>query len=505
MIELTLSQLKELIPSYVISIAEQLQQNNYEAYLVGGSLRDVLLGIKPNDFDVATNAYPEEIEKIFPKSVPTGAAFGTITVLAEDENGERFDVEVTTYRAEADYRGGRWPTKVEYTKTIQEDLSRRDFTINAMALNLQEFDTVHSDSEVKGLLIDPFGGVSDINTGIIKAVGDPIERFSEDGLRSVRGCRFAAQLEFNVEPKTLAAMKITLGVTRMVSVERFRDELLKLLAKAPKPSVGLRLMQEAGILEIFIPELLEGIDVVQPEFHVDDVFTHTLKAVDEAEDRVKLAALFHDIGKPRTRTEDEKGIHFYGHDQLGADMTIEIMKRLKFSNVEIDRVSKLVRWHMFYYPSADWRKIKGDDFDYQNATAAEIQQHIKDSRSGKSEGGWSDGAIRRLIMNVGGEDAVDDLMRLRIADALGNEKSEFNPEEIGVLSERISEVRAKDMALKVEDLDISGKIIMDEFNLEPGPRVGELLKYLLDAVIEEPRLNEQDKLIALVKDYLSTN
>lgn len=503
MIDLTLEQLLELIPKYVIDIAEQLQAENYEAYLVGGSLRDVLLGIRPNDFDIATNAYPEEVERIFPKSVPTGAKFGTITVLAEDEAGERFDVEVTTYRSEADYHGGRWPAKVEYTKTIEEDLARRDFTINAMALNLQEFDTVHSDAEVKSLLVDPFGGVSDLQSKVVKAVGSPIERFSEDGLRPVRGCRFAAQLGFEIEPKTFAAMKLTLGVTKMVSVERFREELLKLLNKAPQPSVGLVLMKDAGILEIFIPELLEGIEVVQPQYHVDDVFTHSMKALDVAEDRIKLAALFHDIGKPRTRTEDEKGVHFYGHDQLGAEMTKEIMKRLKFSNLEIDRVTKLVRWHMFYYPSADWRKLKSDDFDYQSASKDEIQQHIEDSGSRRAKGGWSDGAIRRLIMNVGGEDAIDDLMRLRIADATANPKSEFNPQEIEVLSERISEVRAKEMALKIEDLDISGGDLMAEFGLEPGPRLGEILRYLLDQVIEDPKVNERENLLALVKDYLT--
>jgi tRNA nucleotidyltransferase (CCA-adding enzyme) len=503
MISITLQGLKELIPDYVTNIAEELQKNGYQAYLVGGSLRDVLLGIQPNDYDIATNAYPEEIEKIFPRSVPTGAKFGTITVIGEDQQGEKFDVEVTTYRSEADYMGGRWPTKVEFTKTIQEDLARRDFTINAIALNLQEFDTVKSDSQISELVVDPFGGQADLEQKLIKAVGNPVERFTEDGLRPVRGCRLAAQLEFMIDPQTFAAMQQTNNVTRLISVERFREELMKLLMQASRPSHGLRLMQQVGILDIFIPELTEGIDVVQPEFHVDDVFTHTLKAVDAAEDRIKLAALFHDIAKPRTRTIDQNGIHFYGHDQMGAEMTIEIMRRLKFSNAEIEHTSKLVRWHMFYYPSADWRKLRGDQFEYQNADKDEIQKHIKDSRTRKAEGGWSDAAIRRLIINVGGQDAIDDLMRLRIADALANPKSEFNPEEIKVLSERIAEVRAKEMALRIEDLDITGGDIMAELQLEPGPKIVEILKLLLDAVIDNPNLNQKQQLIELAKKSIS--
>lgn len=506
MLDISLEQLLELIPDYVIEIAEGLQAAGYEAFLVGGSLRDVLLDKLPNDYDIATNAYPKQVQDVFPRSIPTGAKFGTITVVGEDEHGERFDVEVTTYRSEADYVGGRWPAKVEFTKTIEEDLARRDFTINAMALNLQEFDTVSEDIQgkrlISELIVDPYGGLPDLEKKKIKAVGDPVERFSEDGLRPVRGCRLAAQLEFSIEPATFAAMQETNHITKQVSVERFREELTKLLMKAPQPSVGLRLMRKAGILELFIPELLEGEGVVQPEFHTDDVFEHSLAAVDAAEDSIKLAALLHDIGKPRTRSEDEKGIHFYGHDQLGAEMAKEIMKRLKYSNAEIDRVEKLIRWHMFYYPSADWRKLKNDDFDWKNASKEEIATHIAENSEKKTPGGWTDGAIRRLIQNVGGEDNIEDLLKLRIADATSNPKSEFNPVEIEVLAERVSEVRAKEMALKVTDLDITGQDLMQELGIEPGPQLGEILNHLLDQVIEEPLLNEKSQLLELAKHYL---
>lgn len=489
MLSLSISQFKKLIPQYVLDVAETLQKNNFEAYLVGGSIRDVLMDIEPDDFDVATNAYPEEIQKIFPKSIPTGAKFGTITVVAEDEKGEKFDVQVTTYRSEADYVGGRWPSKVEFAKNINDDLSRRDFTINAIALDLQHFD--ESDVSINEILVDPFEGQKDLGNKLIKAVGNPLERLAEDGLRAVRACRLASQLDFEIDPGTFEAIKQTNHVTKLVSVERFREELMKLLLNSSKPSKGLRLLKDTGILALFIPELLEGEGIVQPQFHTDDVFEHIIKTVDFAEDSVKLAALFHDIAKPRTRSEDEKGIHFYGHDVEGSKMTIDIMKRLKFSNAEIERTSKLVRWHMFYYPSADWRKLQPEggasNFDSRNPNY-----------------GWTDGAVRRLIHNVGGEDAIDDLMKLRIADAASNPKSEFNPLELEALSKRIAEVRAKEMALKVSDLDITGEDLIQNFNLQAGPEIGKVLAYLLDKVIEDPAYNKKLDLLRLAEEYLSS-
>lgn len=510
---LNIAEVKDLVPDYVLEIARVLLAANYEAYLVGGCLRDILLGKVPDDYDVATNAYPEEIEKLFPKSIPTGAKFGTITVVMEDAQGERFDVEVTTYRSEADYMGGRWPTKVEFTKTIQEDLARRDFTINALALDLQKLIALTADDisdeaqtvKVSELIIDPYGGISDLESKIIRAVGNPIERFTEDGLRPLRGCRLASQLNFDIEPQTFEAMQQTNHITKMVSAERVRDELMKLLLKSSKPSKGLYLLRDSGILKLIIPELLEGVNITQPEFHTDAVFDHILKTVDCAEDEVKLAALFHDIAKPRTFSQDEAGIHFYGHDILGSEMTREIMSRLKFSNAEIDQVSTLVRWHMFYYPSADWRKQNVSKQKFKEADKETIKQFILDSQTRKAQGGWTDAAIRRLIVNVGGEDAIDQLMKLRIADATSNPKSEFNPHELDVLSERIAEVRAKDMALRISDLDITGQDLMQAFQLQPGPKLGEILNYLLDQVIEDPLLNQKEELVKLAGSYLQNN
>lgn len=472
----------EKIPKYIFEIGEVLKSGGFEAFLVGGSIRDLLLGKIPDDYDIATNAYPEEIVRLFPKSIPTGAKFGTITVVVPDVNFENHDVEITTYRSEADYFGGRWPAKVSFAKTIEEDLSRRDFTINSLALDLAS-----KEQKIK----DPFGGLLDLKNGIIKAVGSPLERFTEDGLRAVRGCRFASQLDqnndsfpdFTIEEKTFEAMKQTNHITAKVSVERFRDELIKLLMFSPKPSKGLRLLKEAGILGLFIPELLEGIDVTQPNFHIDNVFEHSIKTVDFAPDAVKLAALFHDIAKPRCKSEDETGVHFYGHDVLGAKMTEEIMKRLKFSNDEIKDTVRLVRWHMFYYPSADWRKSP-------------------DKSENTIKHGWSDSGIRRLIKNVGGEDAIDKLMKLRIADAASNPKSEFNPKELDELSKRIAEVRSQEMALKVTDLSIKGSDLISNFNLPEGPIIGEVMSYLLERVLDDPALNKPTDLLLLAKEYL---
>ncbi len=501
MINITIGDFLEKIPSYVIDIAETLQKHDFEAFLVGGSVRDILLGRHPSDFDIATNAYPEVIVKLFKKSIPTGAKFGTITVVTQDENGERFDVEVTTYRSEADYVGGRWPSKVEFSKNIYDDLARRDFTINAIALNLQHFD--EQDISIQEVLEDPFNGISDLNNRTIKAVRDPLERFSEDGLRGVRACRFASQLNFEIEQNTFEAITKTNHITAQVSIERFRDEFIKIIYKSPVPSKGIKLLDEAGILKIFIPELLEGKEVVQPKFHAEDVWNHSLKACDLAEDSIKLAALFHDIAKPRTKSEDEKGVHFYGHDTLGSQMTKEILTRLKFPKAEIDYVSRLVRWHMFYYPSADWRKLKMDDFDYQNATKDEIQTHIKSVSSKEAPGGWTDSAIRRLIKNVGGVEALNDLFKLRIADASANAKSEFNPQEIEVLAERVSEVTALDMALKVTDLDVSGQDLINHLGLSPGQQIGQILNSLLDKVIEDPILNKKETLLHLAQQMIN--
>ncbi len=479
----TIIDLKEIIkilPDYVFRVSDKLISNGYEAYLVGGSVRDLLIGKKPKDFDIATNARPEQIQNLFPKSVATGAKFGTIVVVVEDGEGERFDVEVTTYRSESDYFGGRWPAKVEFSKTIDADLSRRDFTINAMAINLDnpEEDGDHA-------LMDLFEGKTDLENGVIRAVGDPFERFEEDGLRTIRACRLASVLGFEVETTTFNAIPKTLHITKMVSIERVREELEKIVMNSPKPSVGFRLLEESGILELYIPELVKAKDVYQPEYHADNLFDHSLKTLDLAEDEIKWSALFHDIGKIETQTEDESGIHFYGHDRVGSDMAAEIMKRLRFSNEEIKKTKNLVRWHMFYYPSGDWRK------EY---AVEELDSIVEE---GRVQHGWSDSAIRRFIRNIGGVEELENLIKLRIADATSNPKSTFSTKEIDVFQERVSEVLKKDMALKITDLDISGADLQ-EMGYQPGPKFKKILGYLLEVVTEDPEKNRNDILRDIV-------
>ncbi len=489
--------IKKKIPSYVFNVSDKLIEAGFESYLVGGSIRDILLHKRPNDFDIATNAKPEEVEAIFPKSITTNAKFGTVIVLSQDKEGETFDVEVTTYRSEEDYVGGRWPSKVEFASKVQDDLSRRDFTINSLALNLDK------KSAQAFEVIDLFGGINDLNYKVIKAVGDPVERFTEDGLRGFRACRLASQLEFEIEQDTFAAIQKTLYVSEKVSMERVRDELLRLLLKSPKPSVGIRLLKDSGLLGIFLPELIECIGVVQPQYHVDDVFDHLLKTVDLAEDSVKVAALLHDIGKARTRTEDAEGIHFYGHDLKGAEMAKEVLARLRFPKAQIEKIYRLIRWHMFYYPSADWRleeELRKNVASEEASQSLEAQNEkiLKSARTRNFKEGWTDGAIRRLIKNVGGEEAIEDLIKLRIADAGANPKSTFHPEEIESLQKRIADVRAEEMALKISDLDINGED-MKNLEIESGPKMGEILKYLLDEVIEDPSINRKDVLISKIR------
>jgi len=474
-------ELKQIIPDYVYQASDILNQNSFKAYLVGGAVRNILLGLKPKDFDIATDALPEQIEKIFPRSITINAKFGTVIAVIESKTGEHFDVEITTFRKEEEYYGGRWPGKVEFINDLYTDLSRRDFTINALAIDLNNIND--PGANLDEIIIDNFHGRDDLKNKIVKAVGDPIERLSEDGLRAFRACRIASVYGFSIDPNTLNAIKGTLHVSKMVSVERIRDEILGLIYHSPTPSIGVELMRETGLLDLVLPELLLMKGITQPKFHSDDLYDHSLKTLDIAEDSVKLAALFHDIGKINTTTEDENGIHFYGHDVEGAKITENILNRLKLPKVEIQRITKLVRWHMFYYPSADWRKEYGDQIDLE-----------------AKDGGWTDSAIRRFVKRVG-EDLIEDLFRLRIADANSNDKSLFHTKEIDVFADRISDVRSKDMALKVSDLNIKGEDLK-EIGLQSGPNMGKVLANLLDLVIENPGMNSKELLLDAAKDII---
>jgi tRNA nucleotidyltransferase (CCA-adding enzyme) len=448
------------IPEEVLAICRRLRGKGHEAHLVGGGVRDMLLGRRPADFDVATDARPEEVRELFGATfaIPTGIKHGTVTVLTA--SAEYRHVEVTTFRGEGVYLDGRRPSSVTYVKSLGDDLARRDFTMNAVAYD-----------PIDDRLSDPFDGRGDLGRRLIRAVGDPLERFSEDGLRPMRAVRQAAQLGFSIEPATHAAIPRALEVVRKVSAERIRDELLKLLA-SPQPSRGLELMRETGLLGEVIPELLEGVGCTQNRFHKHDVYGHTLAVVDatEGDAIVRLGALLHDVGKPRARQPREGApgeYSFFKHEYVGRDMADAICRRLKLPNADRERVVGIVAHHMFFY---------------------------------KPE--WTDGAVRRFVRDVGG-DTIEALFALRKGDVAGRGFGEDPEVEIGELRRRIGDVAAADAALRVTDLEVNGGDVMRLLGLPPGREVGQILERLLELVIDDASLNGRDRLEALLPQILA--
>ena len=432
----------------------------FKAYLVGGAVRDIFLHKKPHDFDVATNATPQDVMKLFRTVIPTGFEHGTVTV-----HFEGLEIEVTTFRTESGYSDGRHPDSVNYAATIEEDLSRRDFTINAIAADLKN-----------GKIVDPFGGRRDIKKKIIRTVGLAHERFMEDGLRPVRALRFASKLGFSIEKDTYSEIfkpEIQKKVAS-ISIERFRDEFEKILGSA-KPSVGLKLLEETGIMKLFIPELLDGRGCVQSDqrgFHDFDVLDHLYYACDGApveKLNIRLAALFHDIGKPAAKKLIDGNITFYNHERIGAKLTQEIMTRLKFPNAVIDDVCHLIREHMFNY-----------------------------------ESNWTVPAVRRFIIRVG-QEHLEDLFDLRLADMYGmhNQKIEYKYSAaialLVELKDRIAVELEKNNALSLKDLAINGNDLIAA-GFEKGKKLGIILNHLLDCVIEDPEMNTKEKLLEVAKN-----
>ncbi len=428
------------------------KSNGFQCFLVGGAVRDLLMGRIHADWDIATDAKPDQVTAMFRRVIPTGIKHGTVTVLYQDT---RF--EVTTFRIESGYSDGRRPDSVTFAPSIFEDLSRRDFTINAIAYDLYT-----------GLIHDPHDGRADLKRGIIRAIGDPLDRFREDGLRPLRACRFASQFSFVIDESTRQAIGKALDVTAGVSRERVRDEIVKIL-ESPTPSVGFLLMLETGLLALILPELVEGAGVAQGDLHCYDVLTHSLYTCDAApvgNTSVRLAALLHDVGKPRCRRMDESGrIVFYSHERLGSEMTEEILRRLRFPNLTIKSVSHLVLHHMFNYQEE-----------------------------------WSDAAVRRLVARVG-EENVDDLILLRRADQIGmcRENAEMFPEGLSIFAGRVRSVMEGERAFTVKQLSANGRDIMERLGIPAGPAVGTVLSELLAAVLEDPALNEKEKLLQIAE------
>ena len=486
-----------------VNIPYELQKMNslfeaagFEAYLVGGAVRDEIMGKGAHDWDVATNARPEDVMKIFRRVIPTGIKHGTVTV-----HFMKKAIEVTTFRTESDYSDGRHPDKVEYAGHIEEDLSRRDFTMNAMAASLAD-----------GHIVDPYGGADDIKARVIRAVGEPCERFMEDGLRPVRAVRFASQLGFKIEKNTWAAIlrEDILKKAAGISLERFRDEFCKILL-SPVPSVGLKLLEESGLLKIFVPELLQGRACVQSDergFHSFDVLDHNFYACDgavlrgdssqgqnaapaapsdmslsgatrqsfaqeiPASDRLlilRLAALFHDVAKPSCKRVDGGKITFYNHEIAGEKMARGILVRLKFSNAQIDAVCHLIKEHMFNYESS-----------------------------------WSDAAVRRFVQRVGAQN-IDALFDLRLADIYGMKRVEVRLHDTAVcgklleLRSRVDAALSQKSAMGLKDLAVNGGDLI-ALGIPAGKKMGAILKELFEAVTDAPAMNSRDALLGLAKN-----
>lgn len=451
------------IPEELVKIGGIFRKNGFKAYLVGGAVRDMILGKKGHDYDLATNATPKQVMGIFKKVIPTGIAHGTVTIHIFG-----MQIETTTFRTEADYTDGRHPDSIKFATTIEEDLSRRDFTMNAIAADLES-----------GELTDPFDGQKDIRNKIIRTVGEPQERFAEDGLRPVRAVRFSGQLGFSIEEKTLAALSEpeVLKKTASISVERFRDEFCKMLL-CERPSDSLKLLEKTGILNIFIPEFAVCRNCSQKDsrgFHEFDVADHILYACDGAQKgnlEVKLAAFYHDIGKPECRTTEivdgEERVHFHGHETKSAQKALASMTALKFPNETIKNVVHLVQEHMFYY-----------------------------------EHSWSDAAVRRFIIRVKPEN-IENLFALRLADIYGMHRTplkEGSPAWNILLEfrKRIESVLEKKSALGIKDLAVNGRDLMQE-GIPSGKAMGMILNELFETVTESPAMNEKEKLLALAKN-----
>ena len=441
------------IPKEVSRITDTLEKAGFEAYLVGGCVRDILLGNKPKDWDVTTNAKPEEIVKLFANTFYEND-FGTVGVVNEEEGVDPTlkVVEVTPYRLEGKYSDARHPDEVTWSDNLEDDLKRRDFTINAIAFR----------EKAGGMeIIDPHDGRKDLKDKIIRTVGEAHERFAEDGLRILRAVRIASEIDFVIEKETEKAIEKQGKLLESISAERIRDELIRILS-SDRPHIGLLICQKAHILQHFLPEVLEGVGCGQNSAHAYDVFTHLMKTVEHSAKKnfsleIRLAALLHDIGKPPTKRPSKKTTEptFYGHDVVGARMAEKILTRLKFPNKIIENVVKLVRWHMFFS-------------DTETITLS---------------------AVRRMVRNVG-EENIWKLMDVRTCDRIGTGRPKESPYRLRKYHSMIEEAMRN--PISVATLKINGEKIMGTTKLTPGPKIGQILHILLEEAIDEPEKNTDE-------------
>ncbi len=435
-------------------IVSALEKAGFEAYLVGGCVRDLILNKEPKDWDIATNALPEEIQKVFPDSVYENQ-FGTVAVKTESADPTLKIIEITTYRQEGKYTDKRHPDEVKFSKAIEDDLSRRDFTINSVAM------------KIDGTIADPFSGQEDLQNKIIRTVGNPDERFTEDALRLMRAIRLAAELNFSIEKKTADAIQRHANLMEMIAKERIRDEFIKLII-SDRAGEGVRMMADSGLLKYVVPELLEGVGVGQNLHHIYTVFDHNVRALEYSVKsnyslEVRLASLLHDVGKPQTKRGE--GLHstFYNHDLVGGKMTLRILDRLHFPKKTVEKVAHLVRYHLFYY----------------------------------NVGEVSEAGVRRFLRKVGPEH-VDDLIKVREADRIGSGVPKAVPYKLRHLLFMIEKVKQDPIDSRM--LKMNGDDVMKLGGLEPGRKVGYILAILLEEILDDPKRNNEEYLKKKIKE-----
>lgn len=451
--------LKTKIPEHVMWTLKQLQDEGFESFIVGGCVRDLFLDREPNDWDITTNAKPEQIIEIFEKTemrVVYENNFGTVGIINKEleKDDVVYEIEITPYRTEIGYSDSRHPDDISFSDSIDEDVKRRDFTINAMAYD-----------PVSEILIDNYNGQEDLGNRTIRTVGDASERFGEDALRIMRAVRFSSQLGFFIKEETAIALRELSQNLEKISIERIRDEFIKLVdAKFAKDGLGM--LKKYGLLKYIIPELEEGVGIEQGGTHDFDVWTHLVKSLEHGSKMeyplyVKFAALLHDIGKPRSRRAAEgrgtKEWTFYGHEVIGWKMTKKILKRLKFPKELSEKILKLVRYHMFF-----------SDPDAITLSA-----------------------VRRMVKNVG-RDMIWELIDLRTCDRIGTGRPKAKPYRLRKYQAMIEEVIRDPVSVGM--LKINGDIMIGEMNLKPGRKMGWVLHALLEEVLEDPKLNTREYL-----------